>query len=119
MDCKSHESRWSHAATDHSENRKSPKGVKVTVLSVAGHCAAGIKPGDFFIVESGGAEGHGASFMRHTDGFCPEAFHNVFPAVLAVLHGGRLPWEDAEGVARVSCPDPNARVVMGVSRITD
>lgn len=119
MNHESHEFHQSNAGNECSENRKAPKGVKVTVLNVAGHCAAGIKPGDFFIVESGGAEGHGASFMRHTDGFCPEAFHNVFPAVMAVLHGGRLPWEDAEGVAKVACPDPNARVVMGVSRITE
>lgn len=53
-------------------------------------------------------------FERCPQNFCAAAFHTLWPALRVLELGGRHPWDDAEGVTRVSCPDPNINVVFRI-----
>lgn len=87
--------------------------IKVTVVSVdAEHpCGAGYKPGDSFTVD-----GSSCLTLKDQTIKCLELLHTVFPAVMTMGHGGRLPWEK-EGKAMSACPDPFAKVVVTIERL--
>jgi uncharacterized repeat protein (TIGR04076 family) len=86
--------------------------VKVTVDSVAGSCAAGMKPGTSYIIRDAGC-----MRLEGVDGVCPELLFVTFPTCMAFAAGGNLRWENDHGEALVACPDPEARVVVRISRI--
>ncbi|WP_020611539.1 TIGR04076 family protein [Sediminispirochaeta bajacaliforniensis] len=85
--------------------------VQVTVESIFGHCSAGLKKGDSFIIRD-----HGCMKLENSDGFCPELFFVAFPTCMSFAAGGSLRWEQ-DGVALVACPDPEARVVARIERV--
>ena len=85
--------------------------VRVTVESIAGECSAGLEVGDSFVVRDAGP-----MVLEKADGWCPEVLYVTFPTCMTMAAGGVLRWEDDEGVARVACPDSEARVVLAIRR---
>ena len=81
--------------------------VKAKVISQKGHCEAGHKVGDEFIVGD-----------TTPAGICTWAFYTLFPFVSALQSGGSFPWEKANDTTTVACPDPTNPVVFELRRIT-
>jgi len=90
--------------------------IKVTVASVSDEhpCAAGLEVGDSFVVE---LANHALSIPNETVK-CGELLHTVFPMIMTVAHGGRLPW-GKEGKANSACPDPMSRVVVSIEKLEE
>ena len=82
------------------------KKVVVTAVKVEGHCSAGIKPGDKFVLEGSTLN------LRKTDVVCPFALTNIYPIIFAA----RLGFDIAEiGLKErvVQCIDPGAPYTEG------
>jgi len=79
--------------------------VKAKVVSQKGHCEAGHKIGDEFLIGN------------HTpDGLCVWAFYALFPFVSALQAGGAFPWENDKDVTTVACPDAGNPVIFELRR---
>jgi uncharacterized repeat protein (TIGR04076 family) len=70
------------------------------VISQKGHCEAGHKVGDEFVIG-----------QTTTAGMCSWAFYTLFPFAEVLQFGGSFPWEQP-GKAVVACPDPANPVVF-------
>ncbi len=88
------------------------KSVRVTVEKIQGVCHAGMKTGDSFIIRD-----KGPMVLENTEGWCAELVHNAFPACMTFAAGGAFGWEDAGGSVRLTCPDPEGRVIVKIERI--
>ena len=75
--------------------------VVASVISQTGHCEAGHRVGDRFVMGQSTPEG-----------MCSWAFYTLYPFAQVLQFGGRFPWEPEAGVARVACPDPDNPVVF-------
>jgi uncharacterized repeat protein (TIGR04076 family) len=80
--------------------------VKATIISQKGHCEAGHKTGDDFIISD-----------TIPAGICSWAFYTLFPFISALQSGGSFPWENDKDTATVACPDPTNPVVFELKRI--
>jgi len=80
--------------------------VTAKVISQKGHCEAGHKVGDEFMIGD-----------IVPTGMCAWAFYNLFPFVSGLQAGGEFPWEKEEGTAVVACPDADNPVVFELIRI--
>jgi len=80
--------------------------VKATVTSQNGHCEAGHKVGDEYLIGD-----------TLPDGMCTWAFYTLFPFISALQSGGAFPWEKDKDTAIVACPDPTNPVVFELRRI--
>lgn len=80
--------------------------VSARVVSQKGHCAAGHKVGDEFIIEE-----------TTPKGMCCWAFCTIFPFVSVLQLGGGFPWEAKANETTVACPDPANPVVFELRRI--
>lgn len=85
--------------------------VRVTVEEVQGECSAGMKPGDFFIVRD-----KGPMVLEHVEDWCAELVYMAFPTCMTFAAGGSVRWEDENGAARLTCPDPHGRVIVRIDR---
>lgn len=80
--------------------------VKIKVISQKGHCAAGHKVGEEFIIE------------KHTPaGFCIFAYSAIDPDIRTLMFGGEYPWSDCPGKYIGCCPDPVNPVVFELERL--
>jgi len=70
------------------------------IISQKGHCEAGHKVGDEFVID-----------QKTTEGMCSWAFYTLFPFAEVLQYGGSFPWEKP-GKAVVACPDPSNPVVF-------
>jgi uncharacterized repeat protein (TIGR04076 family) len=81
-------------------------GVKISVVSQKGNCAAGHKVGDQFLI------------YRHTPpGFCIFAYSAIDPDLRTLMFGGKYPWSQDSEVYVGCCPDPKNPVVFELRRI--
>lgn len=85
--------------------------IRIRVVSVKGHCAANLKVGDTFEIDSNG--------QPVPVQFCGWAFVTLWPFITPLRYGGTLPWEKDPNKAYVSCPDPENTVVFEISRTPD
>lgn len=82
--------------------------VVARVVSQKGHCAAGHKVGDEFIVGD-----------STPPGMCAWAFYTLFPFVSVLQLGGGFPWESNHYTTTVACPDPTNPVVFELGRLVE
>jgi uncharacterized repeat protein (TIGR04076 family) len=80
--------------------------VKAKVISQKGHCEAGHKVGDEYVIDD-----------TVPAGMCSWAFYTLFPFAIALKSGGAFPWEKDKDTAAVACPDPTNPVVFELKRI--
>lgn len=85
--------------------------VRIRVIEVrapSGRCPNGHRVGDEYVV--GG----------HTPkGVCLGGFGACLPYLTALRWGGSFPWEDADGVATIGCPDCVNQVVWRLEVVND
>jgi len=63
------------------------------VVSIKGRCSAGHRVGNQFEVNT-----------HKTGGICGYCYHELFPMLMNVCFGGRIPWIDPKGF-EYDCPD--------------
>jgi len=80
--------------------------VKAHIISQKGHCHAGHKVGDQFIIGD-----------VVPTGMCAWAFYTLFPFVSPLQSGGFFPWEKDPDKTTVACPDAENPVVFELRRI--
>jgi uncharacterized repeat protein (TIGR04076 family) len=80
--------------------------VRAKIVSQQGHCEAGHKVGDEFII--------GDTIPA---GMCSWAFYSLFPFAAALQSGGSFPWEKDKDSSIVACPDPSNPVVFELKRL--
>jgi len=80
--------------------------VKIKVSSQEGHCAAGHRTGQEWVV------------TRHTpEGFCLFAYSAIDPDIRTLMFGGHYPWSEDPDIYIGCCPDPVNPVVFELRRI--
>jgi uncharacterized repeat protein (TIGR04076 family) len=82
--------------------------VRIKVKSRKGHCEAGHKVGDQWLVGE-----------KTPEGICLFAFSSLFPFIAPLMYGGAFPWDKDPDVTTVACPDPDNQVVFEIRRIRD
>ena len=82
--------------------------VRVKVISQKGHCAAGHKVGDEWLVGE-----------KTPEGMCIFAFASLFPFMTPLIYGGAFPWEKDPDKATAACPDGQNPVIFEISRVRD
>ncbi len=82
--------------------------VRIKVLSQKGHCAAGHKVGDQWVVDE-----------KTPEGLCIFAFGSLLPTLPVLMFGGSFPWEKDPDVTTVACPDAQNPVVFELRRQPD
>lgn len=82
--------------------------VKLKVISQKGHCEAGHKVGDEYLLGD-----------TVPAGICSWAFFALFPSLSALQSGGAFPWEKDKDVTTVACPDPTNPVIFELRRIRE
>ena len=75
------------------------------VVSQKGHCSAGHKVGDEFIIGD-----------NTPPGMCSWAFYIVFPFATVLQYNGAFPWEDNPDKTTVACPDAANPLVFELRR---
>ena len=80
--------------------------VRIKVLSQKGHCAAGHKVGDQWVVDE-----------KTPEGLCIFAFGSLLPILPAQMFGASFPWEKDPDATTVACPDAENPVVFKLSRL--
>jgi uncharacterized repeat protein (TIGR04076 family) len=82
--------------------------VRVKVISQKGHCEAGHKVGDEWLVGE-----------KTPQGMCTFAFASLFPLITPLMFGGSFPWEKDPEVTTVACPDAENPVVFEIRRLPE
>lgn len=82
--------------------------VSIKVKSQKGHCEAGHKVGDQWLVGE-----------KTPEGICLFAFASLLPFITPLMYGGAFPWDKDPDVTTVACPDPDNPVVFEIRRIRD
>jgi uncharacterized repeat protein (TIGR04076 family) len=80
--------------------------VTVKVISQKGHCEAGHKVGDEWLVEG-----------KTPEGMCAFAFAAIFSLITPLMFGGAYPWEKDPDKTTAVCPDADNPVVFELRRI--
>lgn len=80
--------------------------VKAKVISQKGHCEAGHKVGDEYVIAN-----------NTPAGVCVWAFYTLFPFISPLQAGGAFPWEKNKDMCTVACPDPGNPVVFELRRV--
>ena len=81
--------------------------IAVKVISQKGHCAAGHKVGDEWVIKDDMTPG----------GICLGAFHALFPELWALMFGGSFPWSDDPDTVQATCPDWKNPVTFELRRL--
>jgi uncharacterized repeat protein (TIGR04076 family) len=82
--------------------------VRVKVISQKGHCEAGHKVGDEWLVGE-----------KMPQGMCIFAFASLFPLMTPLMFGGAFPWEKDPDKTTAACPDGENPVIFEISRAGD
>jgi uncharacterized repeat protein (TIGR04076 family) len=82
--------------------------VRVKVLSQKGHCEAGHKVGDEWLVGE-----------KTPEGMCIFAFASLLPFITPLMFGGAFPWEKDADKTTAVCPDPDNPVIFEIRRVRD
>jgi len=82
--------------------------VKVTVVSVQGHCGAGHTPGQSWVVD-----------RLTPEGICTVGFACLEPTLRLLRWGGAQPWQEDKDTAHQACSSPNNRVLFQLTRLPD
>jgi uncharacterized repeat protein (TIGR04076 family) len=82
--------------------------VRVRVISQKGHCEAGHKVGDEWLVGE-----------KTPQGMCTFAFASLFPFITPLMFGGSFPWEKDADKTTAVCPDGENPVIFEISRVRD
>ena len=80
--------------------------IRVTVVSIKGHCNAAHKVGDQWTVSG-----------KTTDGICLAAFNALYPNLRCLQFGGTFPWGSDADTSVVACPDAENPVVFELKRL--
>ncbi len=80
--------------------------VQAKVINQKGHCEAGQKVGDEYVIGN-----------TAPAGMCVWAFYTLFPFVSALQAAGAFPWEADKDTTTVACPDAGNPVVFELRRI--
>jgi uncharacterized repeat protein (TIGR04076 family) len=86
---------------------KTPKGMArfaAEVVSVAGQCGAGHRPGDRLSLS-----------CWDSGGLCGYFYHDIFPYLMTQTMGGEIPWA-RDGVLSLECPDRHNLVTIRLAR---
>ncbi|HLB12355.1 MAG TPA: TIGR04076 family protein [Dehalococcoidia bacterium] len=81
--------------------------VRITVVSQQGHCDAGHKVGDSWLIDENKTPG----------GICLGAFNPLAPNVRVLRFGGEYPWAEDKDATTIACPDAVNPVVFEVRRL--
>ena len=84
-----------------------PRKVIAKVISQTGHCDAGHKVGDQWVLTN-----------KTPEGICSGAYHAMNSAAFLLLIGGSMPWGDPD-VATVACPDAKNPLVFELRRVKE
>ena len=84
-----------------------PKQYEVTIKLVANDhpCHSGHKIGEEWVFD-----------FRPTPGLCGFAYNSLFPFAMALLTGGKFPWQGDSDVIKVACPDAEVHNVFELRR---
>ena len=82
--------------------------VRVKVISQKGHCEAGHKVGDEWLVGE-----------KTPQGMCIFALASLFPFMTPLMFDGAFPWEKDADKTTVACPDGENPVIFEISRVKD
>ena len=82
--------------------------VKVKVISQKGHCEAGHKVGDEWVVGD-----------KTPEGICIYAFDSLLPLITPLMFGGAYPWEKDPDMTTAACPDGQNPVLFEIRRVRD
>ena len=77
---------------------------EATVESIERSCSAGHKVGDFFEINT-----------HETGGICGYCYHDLFPTLMCICFGGKIPWQDSEEFT-YKCPDSYNLVTFKVKK---
>ena len=79
--------------------------IKVKVIKVNGPCEAGHKVGDTWEFP----------LTKCPKGLCTWALTAIFPYIVTLGYGGKLPWEKKKGYTVASCSDPDNTVTFEIT----
>ena len=82
--------------------------VSIKVISQKGHCEAGHKVGDQWLVGE-----------KTPQGMCIYAFASLFPLITPLMYGGAYPWEKDPDMTTAACPDGQNPVLFELRRVKD
>ncbi len=82
--------------------------VVAKVISQEGHCGAGHKVGDEWVLSP-----------KTPEGICMGAYFAMYPNAFVLISGASIPWREDPDVALVPCPDAKNPVVFELRRIRD
>jgi len=82
--------------------------VRVRVISQKGHCEAGHKVGDKWVVGE-----------KTPQGMCIFALGSLLPFITPLMYGGVFPWEEDPDMTTVACPDGQNPVIFEIRRVRD
>ena len=80
--------------------------IVARVVSQEGHCGAGHKVGDEWLISG-----------TTPEGICFSAFHSLYPTARVLMFGGILPWEADPDVTRIACPDAENPLILELRRL--
>jgi uncharacterized repeat protein (TIGR04076 family) len=75
------------------------------VVSIKGRCSAGHKVGDAFEINT-----------HKTGGICGWCYHDLFPTLMTLAMGGRIPWWKNQDEFTYECPDKTNLVTFKIRR---
>ena len=81
--------------------------VAIKVISQQGHCAAGLKEGDEWII----------SGSLTPTGICLSGFDAMFPKLMVLTFGSTFSWEDDPDIITSACPDAKNPLVFELKRL--
>ena len=82
--------------------------VSIKVISQKGHCEAGHKVGDQWLVGE-----------KTPQGMCLFAFAALFPLITPLMYGSAYPWEKDPDMTTAACPDGQNPVLFELRRVKD
>lgn len=83
--------------------------VSIKVISQKGHCEAGHKVGDEWLVTT--------ADQKLPPGLCMFAWDSISPMLKVLMFGGVFPWEQDPDRATLACVDAENPVVFELRRV--
>ncbi|MFQ6074834.1 MAG: TIGR04076 family protein [Candidatus Bathyarchaeia archaeon] len=74
-----------------------------TVVSQKGRCGAGHRVGDAFEINT-----------HKTGGICGYCYHDLFPTLMTLAMGGKIPWWKDQNEFTYECPDKTNPVTFKI-----
>jgi uncharacterized repeat protein (TIGR04076 family) len=83
--------------------------IKISVISQKGHCSAGHRVGDQWIIDS--------KTIQAPAGMCLHALHALHSNIITLRFGGIFPYEDDPDTASTACPDSGNPCIFELRRL--